>query len=181
MHPDYGDTPDNDPNNDIALLELEERVSGFETIPLVAQGDPQNLTATGTMSTVIGWGRLSYNGDRPDALQEVQVPIMSQQAGIDGYGEENVTDAMLVAGYDEGAMDACQGDSGGPLMVRDARGDGWTLAGLVSWGIGCAEAGHPGMYTRVSEFTDWVNGYVPRYPGVPIPYFLLLAPVEQVQ
>ena len=27
----------------------------------------------------------------------------------------------------------------------------------MSWGAGCAEKGFPGVYTRLSNFTDWVN------------------------
>ena len=35
----------------------------------------------------------------------------------------------------------------------------WQLHGLTSFGYGCAEAGYPGVYTRVSEIISWVQGY----------------------
>lgn len=51
-----------------------------------------------------------------------------------------------------------QGDSGGPLTckVNDAR----TVYGLVSWGDQCGRKNKPGVYTRVTEFVDWINSKI---------------------
>ena len=49
-----------------------------------------------------------------------------------------------------------QGDSGGPMSVR--RSDGrYNLAGIISWGIGCAKRNQPGVMTRIAYFRDWIN------------------------
>ena len=62
-------------------------------------------------------------------------------------------------------IDIFQGDSGGPLVART---DGkWTVHGITSFGTGCAEPKHPGVYTRVWKFMDWIkvqtNGTAIKY------------------
>ena len=43
------------------------------------------------------------------------------------------------------------------MSVARAADGRYVLGGVISWGIGCAEKNQPGVYTRISEFRDWVN------------------------
>ena len=53
-----------------------------------------------------------------------------------------------------------QYDSGGPMVYYNRSDDRWVLVGVVSTGYGCARAGFPGIYTRVSEFVGWIQNVI---------------------
>merc|ERR1712071_458540 len=76
----------------------------------------------------------------------------------------SISESMICAG--ERGKDSCQGDSGGPMVCYNADGSGY-LGGVVSWGIGCGGLYHPGVYTEVSYFVDWVEAHTPALPDPP--------------
>jgi len=144
---------------DLALLRFYEPVT-FQPniIPVCIPEDDANLV--GKTAWVTGWGRLYEDGPLPAVLQEVDLPIinnteceaMYEKAGF----REHIPHIFICAGYREGGKDSCEGDSGGPMSVR-RDDDRFMLSGIISWGIGCAEKNQPGVYTRISEFKDWIN------------------------
>ena len=156
VHPDY-DASIN--NNDIALLQLATPAVIGDAVgiiqPVFSLTDDA-LVAIGAQATVTGWGTTAEGSMTSLELREVIVPLVSNEQCNHTYGI--ITDNMLCAGYENGGKDSCQGDSGGPLVVPTADG-GWKLAGIVSFGYGCARANFYGVYTRVSTYVTWVEGY----------------------
>jgi secreted trypsin-like serine protease len=39
----------------------------------------------------------------------------------------------------------------------------WQLDGFTAYGYGCALAGHPGVYTRVSSYITWIKSIIQPY------------------
>ena len=97
-------------------------------------------------------------GSSPDALQYVEVPIITNTSCNSKYSG-GITDNMICAGFEQGGADSCQGDSGGPLAVSE--NGRLAQTGVVSFGIGCASAQYPGVYTRVSRYQSWILSHVP--------------------
>lgn len=143
---------------DLALVRLESSlVFALHISPICLPATDDLLI--GENATVTGWGRLSEGGTLPSVLQEVSVPIVSNDVCKSMFlragRHEFIPDIFLCAGYENGGQDSCQGDSGGPLQVRGRNGR-YFLAGIISWGIGCGAASLPGVCTRISKFVPWI-------------------------
>ncbi|XP_069702853.1 trypsin-1-like [Periplaneta americana] len=151
----HGRYDDSTFNNDIALLKLDRELKlegKLRPVCLPTLGK----SFTGVNGLVTGWGVTAQNGAPSDVLNEVTVPIMSnKECKSTAYGNKRITDNMMCAGYPEGKKDSCQGDSGGPLHI--VNGTEYDVAGVVSWGEGCAQANHPGVYTRVNRYITWIK------------------------
>ncbi|XP_059929501.1 transmembrane protease serine 9-like [Gadus macrocephalus] len=152
-HPDYsGSTND----NDICLLQLSSAVTFTDYIAPVCLAADGSTFNSGIINWVTGWGTTSFGGSAADILQEVDLPIVGNRECNCSYGI--ITNNMICAGLSAGGKDSCQGDSGGPLVGK--QGVQWVQSGVVSFGKGCALPNFPGVYARVSEYQDWINGII---------------------
>ncbi|XP_053948764.1 trypsin eta-like [Anastrepha ludens] len=140
--------------SDIALVFLNDSVPATYT-----RAEAINITtepvAAGTVCQVTGWGQ-TENDTLSDYLLTVDVPIIDFDvcASNSSFSQGMLREGMLCAGYSEGERDACSGDSGGPLVCNEQ------LAGIVSWGIECAQPSLPGVYTNVSYWAKWIDSHL---------------------
>ncbi|CAN2388601.1 Fibronectin type I domain, partial [Pristimantis euphronides] len=111
----------------------------------------------GDKCDIAGWGRINEDDTVYEpVLQEAIVPIVSfnKCSSPEVYGFE-LSENMICAGYFDCDIDACQGDSGGPLACQQDKIS--YLYGIISWGDGCGRLNKPGVYTKVSNYVQWIN------------------------
>uniref|UniRef100_H2ZIH0 Peptidase S1 domain-containing protein n=1 Tax=Ciona savignyi TaxID=51511 RepID=H2ZIH0_CIOSA len=156
IHPNY-----RFPDNDIALLELSREINPSIYVKPACLPNGEH-PPVGEKCWATGYGTTLFGGATAKNLQEVDLPIADDGQCYDIYANRtnrfNPTN-MLCAGYITGGKDACQGDSGGPLVCQRCKNCDWYLAGVTSFGKGCATPGFFGVYTKVSRFEQWISTY----------------------
>jgi secreted trypsin-like serine protease len=180
IHPEYNRLTK---VHDIAVVQLNESLDiSSETslarlcFPRIEPSNRETEYPADSVSLVaIGWGLLSSDDLwAPDNLQQVIVNAVSVHnetckefianssfqfcAGVDGGGKgkkvhfHNLIERCFIRN-----LDTCQGDSGGPLMRFESAQKQWVLAGVTSFGLGCADPRYSGVYTRASAYRNWLK------------------------
>ncbi|KAF2998588.1 hypothetical protein E8E13_006548 [Curvularia kusanoi] len=140
-------------DSDVAIWKLATSIPTSSSVSYATLAASGSDPASGTVTTVAGWGTTSSGGaSLPAALRKVDVPIVSRATCRNNYSQAEITNNMICAAVSGGGKDSCQGDSGGPLVDSSK-----TLVGIVSWGEGCAAAGKPGVYSRVGSLRSWID------------------------
>ncbi|XP_037776281.1 clotting factor B-like [Penaeus monodon] len=147
--------------NDIAIITLKQKVEFTAAVRPYCL-PRRDLQLDGRVCTVSGWGRTSSNDLASTILHNVEVEVLPQVECAETYSSagdifateypEGITDSLLCAGK---LADVCRGDSGGPLVLTEFLT--MHTVGVVSTGYGCGDAKFPGIYTRVDQYTQWIN------------------------
>lgn len=147
IHPKY-DEEIND--NDLALVKLDAASS----ITPVKMDEGPNFKDWGNGKTLFAMGFGSQNpemgGYFSTRLMHVELNYIYQKQCKKAYGNK-ITKNMICAATP--GKDTCQGDSGGPLYDQEAK----VVVGITSWGYECADAQFPGVYSRISRKSQWIN------------------------
>uniref|UniRef100_A0A0A9VXI6 Trypsin-1 n=1 Tax=Lygus hesperus TaxID=30085 RepID=A0A0A9VXI6_LYGHE len=182
LHPEYDVFLSNGimiQTNDLALLKIPAVQFSTSVIPICLpnQGDrvPDN-----SVVIVAGWGSTNTETveDKvtklPDVLMKtalIKIPWetcrKNPNVGIHLEPANNMNDKEIFCLIGNNT-DACRGDSGGPAVVYTVQG--FVVAGIVSWGIGCNQINYPAAYTQVSSYVDFIQSsskdgvYLPKRP-----------------
>ncbi|KAI6175407.1 Transmembrane protease serine 9 [Aphelenchoides bicaudatus] len=142
--------------HDIVILELEANKTitfneANQPICLVPRGYRYK---SGQVCLASGWG--SNGTTYPQRLQAAAMPILETAVCRNASKVYSaVSQTAFCAGYLSGGVDSCQGDSGGAFSCE--HDDIHYLAGIISWGDGCAQINNPGIYTMITPYLSWIQ------------------------
>jgi secreted trypsin-like serine protease len=155
---------------DIGLIELNGDAKFTKFVrPACLWQDSQIPTS---IAVATGWGSIEDHGPTSDELQKVALTIMQNRDcqpylkhvidHTDILSQGIIDSQLCAAAIEEGKLvgqrDTCQGDSGGPLQITLENNPCMHyVVGVTSFAIGCAIENSPGVYTRVSEYIDWIE------------------------
>ena len=176
-HPNYGKNQDGVTINDIMMIKLSWPAVYNKLVKPICLPLPDFDNLLGEeghtpgyfkdQSVVVGWGR-TYRADYKDTIQvpsseqqKLTTPLLSNEDCIEIFKTKsgNVLDISIEAHLCAGGVpgqDSCSGDSGGPLIGREDTVNPLTLIGLVSGGSRRCGSGYPAIYTRVSNYRNWI-------------------------
>ncbi|MCB9779669.1 MAG: trypsin-like serine protease [Alphaproteobacteria bacterium] len=131
---------------DVAVMSLTSPVSGVEPMPLYTDAFDANFLR-GDL-TLVGFGITGDNRDDAGTKRTATLPMKQADA-----------DFVYAVDDDPDGSNACQGDSGGAALVPV--GDGWALAGVLSFVFPYHDASHYCIgggvgATRMDVYGDWV-------------------------
>lgn len=190
IHPQFSTVANSNAlNHDIALLRLTTPIDFIRCgqrcgkIDWLNSQTEANSIQRGTAALITGWGRTVDCQTEPERCRELRSssagslmlsPAQLQWAtiNIDGclsgtslHDPAQISANMLCAAATRRLQDSCQGDSGGGLTITSADGRGQALAGITSWGRGCAQPNYPAVYTRVARYDQWIKNRIAGKPS----------------
>jgi secreted trypsin-like serine protease len=138
--------------NILELLKLDEKNTELNTL--------KKLSCFKMFSTAfkVNFPALAASSDLNPKLMFVDVTVIDNKECADFHGSD-INKSKICVDTKGGSEGVCNGDNGGPLVITESDGKA-TNVGIVSFGFGgsnSCESGAPAVFTRVSEYLDWLK------------------------
>ncbi|XP_043079464.1 complement factor D-like [Puntigrus tetrazona] len=135
--------------NDIMILRLEKEVEQNKNVMKISISKNKREMEAGSVCSVAGWGRLSFNGRKTYRLMEANVKIMDNTECKNKW-KDNFSASEMMCVYGHGG--SCKEDGGGPLVCKD------TAVGVTSFGDPkiCNNPERPEVYVKISAYIPWI-------------------------
>eukprot|EP00093_Oithona_nana_P002816 02816.XXX_3144_4816_1 [CDS] Oithona nana genome sequencing. len=149
--------------NDFAIIVTEDYYVLDKHVDTICLPDLDDQHFTEQNCVATGWGKDEFgdDGNYEVIMKQVQLDMVNhgQCQNIlqtTRLGEFFKLDQSFTCAGGEEGQDACTGDGGGPLVCPDANGV-YYQSGIIAWGLGCGEAGIPGVYADVREGLGFID------------------------
>lgn len=159
-------------DNDIAILTFDTDVE-FKTgiQPICLPGKTPSVQSDDFVRDgvyITGWGATRFRGPTSNTLLQGVIQVTTPEYCVDKFQQftnVEIDKSKICARDVQDKIDACQGDSGGPMMIDKPGTDGksrFYLIGVVSFGYRCAVPGFPGVYSRITEYDEWIRNTIAK-------------------
>ncbi|KAI9552828.1 hypothetical protein GHT06_020710 [Daphnia sinensis] len=150
-------------NNDIAIVKFKGAIDFADNrhiAPVCISERRQEFASS--RCWVTGWGRdaSGAEGKYRNILKELHVPVVGNADCENNlrrtrFGHDFKLHSGFICAGGKG-KELCKDGVGGPLICerQESRAE---LVGLVNWDIGCVQDDVLRVYTKVSEFSDWIQ------------------------
>ncbi|XP_040393941.1 serine protease 57 [Cygnus olor] len=139
-------------DNDIRLLRLNGSATLNKYVKRIRLPSPHVDLKPGTVCLVLGWGDTSNYGERPEQLMETDTTIVKRSLCRTLWRGRVSANMLCGASRNATLRGVCAGDSGGPLIFKRK------VYGIVSFsGERCGDRRYPDIYTKISNYIDWVH------------------------
>ncbi|KAK1342987.1 hypothetical protein QTO34_015756 [Cnephaeus nilssonii] len=162
LHPKFKPAPSLD--NDLALLQLDSKVSPSRIVRPLALPRGHQAVAAGARCSVAGWGLTQQRGQLAGALQELDMHVLdTRMCNNSRFWKGSITRNMICLEAKSKNQAPCKGDSGGPLVCSKGR-----VAGILSFSsVACTDIFKPPVATAVAPYVSWIRKIISRSSAPP--------------
>ncbi|XP_055317841.1 chymotrypsin-1-like [Sitodiplosis mosellana] len=135
--------------NDIALVQMNDPIRLNKNAKIIKID--RNFVGENQTAIAVGWGE---SDDKYTGLKFARMKTISNdECRRRSIAQAPIKDNITLCAYSGPGTGICKGDSGGALIHENR------IIGISSWGLPCAR-GFPDGFTRISEFTTWIDGFI---------------------